>query len=197
MTSNAKKLARKAPAGRRDIKRMAVDAGGMDFLKIAAKVRGQLDIADAGPSKKERALTTAVNLAAGEPTGADSILMVQFIREQGRGKIGEDECFAGIAGFAESIAWEDHEINRLSKAIDEKHKEAGLAEDETWPDGEGPEDVETLRAAWDSRFLQLRVAILRRHGEDGMADLLMTDPAAFQDRVEKGQKIFDKRKGRE
>lgn len=182
-------------AGRRKIKRMAAEAGGMDLLKVAAKVRGQLDIADAGPSKKERALTAIGHLEDKAPTWSDSILMVQFVMETGRGEYGEDEGFAAIASFAEEIAWEDQEINRLSKAIDDKHKEAGMTEDETWPDGEGPEDVEALRAAWDSRFLQLRVAILRRHDENEMADLLMNDPDAFQDRVEKGQKIFEERKG--
>jgi len=108
----------------------------------------------------------------------------------------EDEIFAGIAHFVEEIAWNDPEIIRLSKAIDAKHREAGAKEDETWPEGEAPEDVEKLRAAWDSRFLHLRVAILRHHGEDGMADLILNDPDAYAGQVKRGEKLIDERKAK-
>ncbi len=192
-----KKPAGKAPARRQAIRRTAPKppADGKDLLKLAAAVRGQLDIADAGPSKTERGLTALQHQLEGDITYSDAILMAQFIRE--RGGMGEDEVFAGIASFAEAIAREDGELNRLFQASEAKHKEAGFGEDEEWPEDNRPADVQALFDAYWDRFLQLRVAILRRHGEDGMADLLMNDPDAFQDRVDRGQKAFDERKGKE
>lgn len=181
-------------AGRRGIKRTAPNpsADGKDLLKLAAAVRGQLDIADAGPSKIERASMAIQHQMEGDLTDSDAIVLAQYIRD--RGIIGEDEVFAGIANFAEAAARKDPELNRLFQASEAKHKEAGFGEDEEWPEDSRPADVQALFDAYWDRFLQLRVAILRRHGEDEMADLLMNDPDAFQDRVDRGQKIFEERK---
>jgi len=188
-TKKRTKTVRKSPSKRTPLS--AKSAGGTDLLKIAAKIREQLNTADAGPSKTERAMMAIDHEVPGNMTTGPYILIAQSIRDMGRA--GEDQFFASVASFVDEIAWEDREIIRLSKAIDLKHKEAGLGEDETWPDGEGPEDVEKLRTAWDSRFRQLKIAILRQYGEDQMADLLLNDPDAFQGRVEKGQKLYEEK----
>jgi hypothetical protein len=121
----------------------------------------------------------------------DWILMSQAIRE--RGAMSPDEIFAGIDNAVDNIAWKDAGLIRLSNAIDAMYKAYGAKDDEHWPVGEGPDEFEKLRTAFDQRFFQLQVAILRHHGEDDMADLLEKDMDAYAARVEAGQALAEKR----
>ncbi len=169
-------------------------AGGIDLLRIADKVGLQQFAAEGFRDRKTRAFAELARLDNGDKPSA--ILMAQYIRE--RGGMDPDEVFAGLDSFIEEIAWEDRELNRLSAAIDAKYKEYWAMEgdewpkeDEYWADGEAPEDMEKLRTAFDDRFRQLKTSILRHHAENEMADLLLNDPAAYADRVEKGRKIFE------
>jgi hypothetical protein len=190
-TKKTTKTVRKSPSKRTPLS--AKTAGGADLLKIAAKIREQLNTADAGPSRTERAMMAIDHEVQGNMTAGDYIIIAQYIRDQGRA--GENQFFAAVTSFAEDIALEDAELNRLYNASQAKHKEAGYGdgEDETWPADKRPADVQKIFDAWWDRFDQLRIAILRQYGEDQMADLLLNDPDAFQDRVENGQKLFDEK----
>lgn len=194
-TAKPKKTA--APAKR--TRTAAGQAGGIDLLRIADKVGLQQYAAEGFRDRQTRAMAMLARMDDG-PTADQAMkepfLMAQFIRE--RGGMSPEEVFVGIDSFAEEIAWEDRELNRLSAAIDAKYKEYWAKEGDEWPkegeywaDGEAPEDMEILRTAWDDRLRQLKVSILRHHSENEMADILANDPGAYADRVEKGRKIFE------
>lgn len=174
-------------------------AGGIDLLRIADKVGLQQYAAEGFRDRRTRAIATLARMEddqTPDPLKKDPILLAQYIRE--RGGMSPEECFAGINSFVEDIAWEDRELNRLSAAIDAKYKEYWAMEgdewpkeDEYWEDGEAPEDMEVLRIAFDDRFRQLKVSILRHHAENEMADLLENDPKAYADRVANGMKVYE------
>lgn len=200
-TSNrtkAKKTAgRGKPADRKGDKRKAPDqAGGIDLLRLADQVGLQQYAAEGFRDRQTRAMGALVRLLdSAEDKPADepmdmTILKLQYIREMGR--LSPDEVFAGLDLFAEEIAWEDRELNRLSAAIDAMYKEYGAKDDEHWAVGEGPEEFEKLRNAFDDRFRQLKASILRHYAENEMADLLLNDPDAYAVRIENGRKLTEK-----
>ena len=192
--TDRKKPGKKTLAGRQAIKRAGPGrAGGIDLLRIADKVGLQQYAAEGFRDNQSKAMAILAKMDDG-PTAdlmkKDPILMAQFIRE--RGGMPPEEIFAAIDSFVEETAWEDRELNRLSAAIDAMYKAYGAKDDEHWPVGEGPEEFEKLRTAFDDRFRQLKLAILYHYAENEMADLLLNDPAAYADRVKKGQKIHEK-----
>jgi hypothetical protein len=197
--TKAKQPARKKPVKRQAIKRTApAGTGGIDLLRIADKAELQRYAAEGLTNSQARAFRALIHLEEGQKTfenftPEDHILQAQCIRDMGR--MHADAVFAGIACFVEEIAWKDQKLNTLSEAIDAMYKEYGAKDDEHWAVGEGPEEFEKLRTAFDSRFLQLRVAILRHHDEADMADLLLNDPEAYQARIDKGQKLLNKKDG--
>lgn len=196
-----------ASAGKSKTRRTSTGPGGIELLKTAAALDLKLYAIEGLTNFKQRAIASLHRLEEGGMTydqykPSDWILMLQFIRDghdavsesfnqglQDRG-FGPDEIFAMIDSNVEEIAWQDAGIIRLSKAIDAKHREYGAKDGETWAEGEAPEDVEELRTAFDQRFLQLKLAILRHHDDNGMADLLENDPDAYDDRVESGRAVF-------
>jgi hypothetical protein len=191
-----KKTAKKTTKpGRRAIKRETPgQAGGIDLLRIADKVGLQQYAAEGFRDRQTRAMAALTRMMEREGDKADVpmdelILRLQFIREMAG--MSSEEIFAGIDSLAEETAWEDRELDRLSAAITVKRKKYGLKDDEDWIDGEAPEDTAGLLTAWEDRLRQLKVAILRHHSENEMADLLANDPGAYADRVEKGRKIFE------
>ena len=191
--TDRKKAARKTGASRQTIKRDAPgQADGIDLLRIADKVGLQQYAAEGFRDRKTRAFASLARMDD-DPTAdwakKEPILIAQFIREMGR--MSPEEIFVGIDSFAEEAAWEDRELNRLSAAIAIKRKKYGLQDDEDWLDGEAPEDTAGLLTAWEDRLRQLKVAFLRHHSENEMADILANDPGAYADRVEKGRKIFE------
>lgn len=145
---------------------------------------------------RQRAMTSLKRIEAAGMTydglqPEDWILLAQEVRE--KGGMSSDEIFAGIDNNVDEIVYDDPEIQRLSAAIDAKYKEYGAKDDECWPDGEAPEDMEVLRTAFDDRRFQLRIAVLRHHGEDEMAALLESDPDAYEAIVERGREATMKR----
>lgn len=167
--------------------------GGAALLQTADALALKLYAAEGLTNDRQRKMESLQKMQEGGMTydkfqDEDWILMSQAIRE--RGAMSPDEVFAGIDNAVENIAWKDAELIRLSNAIDAMYKEYGAKDDEHWAVGEGPEEFEKLRTAFDDRFLQLRAAILRHHGEDDMAALLEHDAAAYDARVEAGKAIF-------
>lgn len=120
----------------------------------------------------------------------DHILTCQYFRESGF--VDPDIIFAWIDEFADNIVHEDAEIKRLLDANEAKHREAGFAEGETWPDEKPPADVQRLWDAYWERYRRLNIAVLRHHGEDEMADLLENDSDAYDARLEAGQALAEK-----
>ena len=132
----------------------------------------------------------AAGMSYDKMTDSDWILMLQFIRDKTGGdqafgricqrlNIGPNEAFAGINSFVHKIAWQDGTLLQLSAAIDAKHREYGAKEDETWAEGEAPDDVEELNNKWERRTREIEAEVLREFGEDEMADALLADHDAF------------------
>lgn len=82
------------------------------------------------------------------------------------------------------------ELEELNDEIDELEHEYGLEEDEFWPVGEAPPDVEALRAKWDAIEERELLAFFRAHGEHFLARLRERDPVAYVQRVENGRHFF-------
>lgn len=207
---NAKKTTKKAgtkPAWRRIVKRSAPDMAAL--LQAADDMDLKLYAAEGLTNFKERALASVerINEAGGtfdKFQDSDWILMLQYFRDkgkddpvaesiiQGRG-FGPDEIFAGIDSFVHNIALDDPQLKRLYEASEAKHKAAGFGEDEEWPEDDRPADVQEIFDAYWDRYHQLKVAILRHHGEIEMADLLENDPDDYDARVESGKAIFNEK----
>ncbi len=190
-----KKTARKPPARRgKPSGRQAVKKGdgGMDLLRIADRVGLQQYAAEGFRDRYDIAVAILAG-SDGPPTNEDMkkhpFIMAQYVRE--RGGMAPDEIFAAMDSFAEEIALEDRELNRLYKASEAKHDEAGYGEDESWPEDQRPADVQRLFDAYWDRMAQLKISILRHHAENEMADLLLNDPAAYAERVEKGKTLYE------
>jgi hypothetical protein len=157
----------------------------IDLLEIATRLKDQVAEADAGLTWREKSIAALAN--SNDEEGI--IRCAQIQRDEGGAS--KEESSHRIAFMAENIAIErikkDKEIKRIGQAIDAAKKAYGLKDDEYWPRGEGPEDVEQLDDEWDRRFDAIFAAVLREHGEDAMADLLITDKKAFHDLCEKGR----------
>ena len=188
-----KKAAAPAPAKRP--RTAAGQPGGIDLLRLADQVGLQQYAAEGFQDRRTLAMRALVQLLEakdgqkGDESMGMVILKAQYIREMGR--LSPDEVFAGLDSFAEEIAWEDRELNRLSAAIDAMYKEYGAKDDEHWAVGEGPEEFEKLRTAFDDRFRQLKASILYHYGENEMANLLLNEPDAYAVRIENGLKLTE------
>ncbi len=208
-TARTKPAAARAKA-KRTSTRKPTGLSAAELIQTADQLGLRLYAIEGLTNFKRRAMETiervrAAGMSYDKMTDSDWILMLQFIRDKTGGdqafgricqrlNIGPNEAFAGINSFVHEIAWQDGTLLQLSAAIDAKHREYGAKEDETWAEGEAPDDVEELRAAFDRRYLQLKVAILRHHGENEMAALLEADPDAYEARVEAGKGLFNEKR---
>ena len=102
---------------------------------------------------------------------------------------------------------DDPELIKIEKAIEAAAKAHGLKEDEDWPDGEEPEDVkkliaaysarfptpaqrvsyERLSSAWNRRLKRIVSDVLQEHGEGELADAVMADLAGMGKKGIRGQ----------
>jgi hypothetical protein len=192
-----KKTKAKKTTKRRTIKRnTSGQAAGIDLLRIADRTGLQRYAAEGLTNLQRRSWIALQHIEDGQGTyekmtPEDYILLSQTIRE--RKGMEEDEIFAGIDLQVEEIAMKDAELDRLFQVSEAKHKEAGFGEDEEWPEDSRPPEIQKLFDAYWDRFHQLKVAILRHHGEDDMADLLLNDPDAYAEKAERGEKLTMKR----
>jgi hypothetical protein len=154
-------------------------AGGL--LKIAATLKVQLQRADAGPSWRDR-----LRAALADPDRNERIIWA-VKNARAAGAMDADEASGMIVAAAEVIAEDlyvtDAELRRIGEAIEVASKAHGLKENEHWPEGEGPDDVQELEAQWDRRSHAILAAVLREHGETDAADLLLVEPDKFFDRI--------------
>jgi len=191
-----KTKAKTRQAGRRAIQKKPARKGWIDLLKVADQTALNLYAAEGLTNFQERADACIDRIRANDGDIRalpleDQILIAQFIRD--RGGMSADEIFAHIDTFVHDIALQDAKLKRLTEISEAKHKEAGYGEDESWPEDQRPADIQKLFDEYWERYDQLKVAILRHHGEDKMADLLVNDPDAYAARVEAGERICDER----
>ena len=187
----------KAPAKRQASKRPKTGTATTDLLKIADKVAFQ-SYAAAGIGQTSARAARALQRASsddkrGNETRENIIIISRALAETG--KLSSDCHFALLASLAEDTAWEDARVRRLSKAIEAWHDGNGFADGETVPDGEGPPELEALRAEFDERFCQIQIAVLRHHEADDMVDLLLHDPKAYKARYDQGVKDLQAARG--
>lgn len=82
----------------------------------------------------------------------------------------------------------DSELGPISRAIEEIRKQHGLAQEEFWPRGEGPEEYvrvnEQYEAVLDKKFLE----VLREFGLDDLADLKEQNSEEFDRLCERGRR---------
>jgi len=181
--AEAKKPTKKAPAGRRAFKPSAPG-------QAAAIMKTFLDL----ERIKGKIIPGEGAFLSDHDKWENSLDLVRSVRDMRTAD--EDEAFFFMTFALDNLAEErkaaDAELIRLSKAIDAKYKEYGAAEDEYWPDGEAPEDMEELRTAYDERSRQIDAAVMREHGEDGMADLFLNDEKEFFRRRVRGLLLMSK-----
>ncbi len=99
-----------------------------------------------------------------------------------------------IAEQACDIAHEKGKLAKLSSGMDEIGRRDGLAEDQYWPLGEGPDDYQAFSAESDELFEQVRatvfVTILRRYYLNAIANLFENDREEFDQKLEAGRKLI-------
>jgi hypothetical protein len=171
MNRKKKRLSSRPP-----IKKQATGSG--DLLRIAARMGNLAVAAELIVGWREKLLTI---LSSRDENKDERIVRAgQIIKDAGIDvDFGNASICFGAEHIAEDRIKDDAERVRISAAIRKKEKEYGLKEDEYWPAGEAPDDVETLRAAHDKRCRQIEADVLREFGEYEMASALMADEAAF------------------
>ena len=169
---------RTAPGKRRP------DSG--ELLQIAARLQAKIQSLDI------RDLEMQVRQAHTEGDEDVGILRAtQILRDAGR--YDQDQAFYLIFWSAERLASRrqeaDQELNRISQLLDTIEEREGLEEDEDFrlDDLGTSADWQALAAKWSRRVTEIQAAVLREHGEDDMADLLLTDPDAFRHRADVGR----------
>lgn len=150
-----------------------------------------------GPDQAEQAMKAFAKLEGIKKTFAPSVYVEdgrwQNIIEMAQAKRAEepdnDRSFWLIALACISIAEDrfhtDEELARISTVIARLEKKHGLKDGEIWLAGEAPDDVEEQRGKWDKRADQIGVDVMRKYGEDAMAESFMSDPEAFYAGMEK------------
>lgn len=101
-----------------------------------------------------------------------------------------DYALEGMKGAIRDRDGLGPELKALDNAIYELERKYGLEEDEFWPVGEAPQDVEALRAKWDAIEERELLAFFRAHGEHFLARLREQDLVAYDRRVENGRQSF-------
>lgn len=186
MNKQSKKKPRKKPAGRRTVKRTA--PGQAEEIM---KTFGKLEIIKDRliPSDRDKRI--------------EAEAYIELAKEnRSSGEWDEDEAFSCLAFFIVNVIAEqrqdtDEELARISMEMRKKEKEHGLKdEDEYWPRGEGPDDIEELRGAYDYRVREIEMEAMREYGEDEMADLYWNNYPEFNRRHYRGaEKTFKKSRG--
>lgn len=147
------------------------------LLGIAARIM-KLS-ADAEPNRSWREKVKAA-LSGGDDRSDGMIRAGQAMQDAGI-----DVDFAnmticlGVEDIANDREKADAELARISRAIAAANKAHGLGEDEYWPRGEAPDDVEKLNASFERRAREINADVFRKFGENEMADALLADEEAF------------------
>jgi hypothetical protein len=119
----------------------------------------------------------------------DQVSVGRIMRDAGA--LDHDEAFFHLASAIMGLAPEpaDHpELRRLSAEMAAFNRAEGLADDEYWPLGEGPDDYEALRVEWDRVHDQTIADTFRAYDEVEMADLYQNDNNTFHRRYDRGRK---------
>lgn len=93
-------------------------------------------------------------------------------------------------GAAGGQSEDDPEMARLMREIDEIRRAHGLAEDEDWLLGEGPEEWETLNHEWEQALDRRWHALLTVAGEHEIAPAVVMELPALWARVRRGAHLL-------
>jgi len=146
--------------------------------------------------RKMAQLDHAAREAGQETSPVELLALSKAIRDSGEWPpdTGFFYVVAALMQIADDLDVDPEEDDPALKAIGEKLRAAevahGLAEDEYWPLGEAPDDVEQLRAEWEAAHDRRTAAVFRAHGEGDMADLFLNDRLAFDRRYERGRRAI-------
>lgn len=101
-----------------------------------------------------------------------------------------------VAGCAQAIAEsvcfnvdtkKSHpELEKISEKMKKVRKKHGLADDEFWGRGEGPEEYEALNAEYEAVSDNITADVFREYGEDEMAYLFINDREEYDRRYCEG-----------
>lgn len=110
--------------------------------------------------------------------------------------IDNDVYFYVVAGMVSAIADDicfdldtkkrHPELEKISEKMEKVRKKHGLADDEYWPRGEGPEEYEALNAEMEAVSDKITADVFRSYNEDEMADLFLNDREEYDRRFLKG-----------
>lgn len=186
------KTGKLAKPKRQAVKPSADNGATLEMLKIVDKADRRRMVAEGIGKRQAMAMSLSerfvregqVNSAGMSP----SEKIVYYRISHDAIGISPDATFAMIDDEANIIANDDVRLKRLLEMSNAKHREAGYGEDESWPEDKRPVEIQALFNAYWVRLDQLKVAILRQHEEVEMADLLESDPDAYDARVENGVK---------
>lgn len=88
-------------------------------------------------------------------------------------------------------------LEQFRERFEAIRKEHGLAEDEFWPDGEGPPEDEALNAEYNQARERIQAEVLREWADRlghpvvrKVADLFESNRLALERRVERGRQYF-------
>lgn len=123
----------------------------------------------------------------------DLLLGARIMRDAGA--LDADVAFFMVGWTILSIADDqvaNHpELRRLSAEMDAIEQAEGVAGDEYWPTGEGPDEYESLRVEWECAHDRATADVFRDYDEPEMALLYEHDNKAFHRRYHRGRtKLF-------
>jgi len=95
----------------------------------------------------------------------------------------DDEFFLDALGEVPELKPVDEQLRKLEKAY-------GLKDDEYWPIGEAPEEIEKVRAEWEAVAERAKIAFFRSRGESELATLMEREPALYEQLLEVGRRYF-------
>lgn len=195
MKSNTRKKATKPATAAKSKTRRRAKPDAADLIQTAARLGLKLYAVEGLTNFRQRAREAIKRMEENghsmkDNTAEDHILTCQFIRESG--DVDPEIVFAWIDSLVHDIALDDAELKRLYDASEARHREAGFGEDDEWPEDKRPADVQALFDAYWELYYQLKVAILRHHGEDEIADLLENDSDAYDVRLETCKALAEK-----
>lgn len=151
-------------------------AGAADLLKIAERLKNQVGSADAGPSWRDRVMT-----ACSAPDEYEGMMKsARILLDNGR--LDPDSAFFMIASGAAHLSSRaeetDAELKEIERAIEDLW--------ENYKGEDGADKLDELEARQSIRHDAIMAAVLREHGENEVADLLLENSDRFIDRMESG-----------
>jgi hypothetical protein len=173
-----------------------INSGAVALLKIADRIGRQARKADNLVNWREKISIIIQGHADGKDKPDGILKAAQTFRDAGR--IDPDQALSMIVGavghLSEKTIMTDPKLNDLSDKMGVICKREGLGEDDyfTLNDPKTPKDWLALNEKYDRRVNEIEAAILKRYGEDEIADLTLNDPGTLRRRGYAGLRLWEK-----